>query len=139
MDVTAPASMSAKCKGIFTGGCVERGEGSSFRAKAHAHNTPNDPYYGWICVRSAKRLFNANGAPSQLLWHEYAHLLTPKHHHDNAWRTAMKSLGQPIPAQYQPRRYAKCPDCGFRALSSQPGRFTLKHRDGGGHIFARES
>jgi len=69
-------------KGIFVGGCVERGEGSSFRAKAHAHSiipgTRNyhgtDEFLGWICIRSAKRLFTSSGKPSQLLWHETAHI-----------------------------------------------------------------
>lgn len=73
-------------KGLFVGGCVHRGDGSSFRAKAHAHNKakgeaeyahwlglPNRS--GWICVRSEKRLWlNGTKEPSRLLWHETAHI-----------------------------------------------------------------
>ena len=69
-------------KGIFVGGCVLRGEGSSFRAKAHAHaiipGTRNyygdGKFLGWVCVRSAQRLFTSSGKISQLLWHETAHI-----------------------------------------------------------------
>lgn len=93
-------------KGVFVGGCVERGEGSSFRAKAHAHI--KGAHNGWICVRSIKRIGEWHPSvpcaviskPSRLLWHEYAHIVTGKGHVD-LWRAKMKELKQPIPVRYK--------------------------------------
>lgn len=85
--------------GIFIGGCVQRGPGSSFRRRAHAHNRRGDAFFGWVCIRSARRLLAPSGKPSTLLLHEYAHILTPNHGHDEAWRAAITALGRPAEAK----------------------------------------
>lgn len=117
--VQVPDSMP-EVAGIFIGGCVRRGVGSSFRARAHAHNTHSkrsfDIHADWICVRSLDRIGQWHGVPqddgstlviivkpSRLLVHEYAHILCHNHGHDDKWRQTMKKLGQPIPKRYQKR------------------------------------
>lgn len=93
-------------KGLFVGGCVERGDGSSFRAMAHAHMTPSDKWYGWICVRSHRRVFMADGRPSLLMLHELAHLLVNPpdvkrvHWHDDAWRKTLREIGGRVERHY---------------------------------------
>lgn len=103
----------SEVKGIYVGGCVKRGLGSSFRAKAHAHNEKADKYFGWICVRSIKRIGEAQGQritnPSRLLWHEYAHILTPNHSHDDTWRKKMREMAQPITEQYRKKEHPTLP------------------------------
>lgn len=89
--------------GVFVNGCVERGIGSSFRRQAHAHNHRTDPHFGWICVRSWRRLFTASGGLSQLMLHEIAHVLTPNHGHDDTWRAKARSLGYRVRAHEEKR------------------------------------
>jgi hypothetical protein len=71
--------------GIFAGGCVARGIGSSFRRSAHAHT--HDAHTGWICLRTARHATNR-----ALLLHELAHVIT-RRGHDDRWRTELLALG----------------------------------------------
>jgi hypothetical protein len=80
-------------KGVFVGGCVDRGDGSSFRARAHAHCSGKNQ--GWICVRSPKRLYTPSGSPSNLMIHELAHILTLSGH-TAKWSKKLKELGGAI-------------------------------------------
>lgn len=102
-EVARPPADWPEVVGIAVGGCALGGRW--FRRQAHAHNTRRDPYFGWVCVLSPRRLGVVEDGtvakPSRVLWHEYAHILTPGHGHDDAWRATMKRLGQPIPAHYR--------------------------------------
>jgi hypothetical protein len=79
-------------RGVFVGGCVRRGIGSSFRAKAHAHGNESDPHHGWICYRKASRLES-----KELALHEIAHLVAGCGHTDE-WRRAVLALGGTLDA-----------------------------------------
>lgn len=89
MEVFFPEFPRAR---IFIGGCVARGEGSSFRASGHAHTT--GPHINWICIRSKKPevLRLPDGTPTNLLKHEYAHILTLEGHTAKFWET-LASIG----------------------------------------------
>ena len=85
--------------GLFVGGCVERGDGSSFRRKAHAHVVGQ--WRGWICVRSGKRLYVAGTTrPGLLMWHELAHLICDEHrascsvHSPRFWKIMVSLCGR---------------------------------------------
>lgn len=72
-------------RGVFVGGCVERGAGSRFRAKAHAHTS--GAHRGWICFLSTKWL------DQRMLWlHELAHVVT-RDGHTRRWREFLVRIG----------------------------------------------
>ena len=79
--------------GVFVGGCVARGIGSSFRALAHTHTRLDDPHRHWICVRSPRRVLTASGEPSRLLRHEVAHTFTRSGHGSPAFIRALALVG----------------------------------------------
>lgn len=95
--------MWSEVKGIFIGGCVDRGEGSSFRARAHAH-TKGCENEGWICFRSIKRIVGCVALTDMGEWdgeqlkanpillHEYAHILTNRGH-DFKWGKTLREIG----------------------------------------------
>lgn len=123
---------------VFVGGCVAKGDRSSFRAIAHSHNVLEkrkaNKWFGWICVRSPKRLRNEHGEPSPTMWHELAHILTPNHWHDDVWRKKMAELGQTIEKRYQKRKrtFYRCTKCRRRVIERSM-RYSLR---AGGHTVA---
>lgn len=80
---------------VFVGGCVLRGIGSKFRAKAHAH--PD----GWICFRSDRWLEDRS-----LILHELAHLITGQGHTDR-WRKVLLEIGGTLDETDSLRSYQK--------------------------------
>ncbi len=106
-----PLADYPQLKGIFLGGCVARGVGSSFRATAHAHTGWPSAYHGWICIRKPERLHEHS-----LLMHELAHLVTGEGHTD-AFRDKAKQLGGRFrPKRARPRRLTKETADYFRLL-----------------------
>ena len=96
-EVILPGGFSL-CRRLFIGGCIERGVGSSFRHKAHAHCFTKYPNFGVLCFRKIERvgkyhlIANNDGSitviidrPSCLLLHEYAHLLAPNQAHNKTF------------------------------------------------------
>jgi len=76
---------------LFVGGCAERGDGSSFRRRAHAHVVGQ--HKGWICIRSWRRVLGSTSRPSMLIWHEVAHCLVgPSNWHNQTWDRMRRKL-----------------------------------------------
>ena len=98
--ITVPSQMPG-IAAVIAGGCVEGGR--RFRRRAHAHNHKTDKHFGTICFLGRSNIWTARGEPSRVFWHEYAHILTPNHSHDDVWRAKMRDLGQPIPIRYAKR------------------------------------
>ncbi len=86
-------------KGIFVGGCIDRGEGSSFRAKAHSHTTGTNK--GWICVRAHRRINDR-----MLMLHEAAHIITGLGHVDK-WRMKLIEIGGTLDETESLKSYQK--------------------------------
>ena len=63
--------------GINIGECP--GEGTHFECiasfNAHTHLCKKDKFYKNICIPDKKYLFNSDSSISDILWHEYAHVL----------------------------------------------------------------
>lgn len=93
-------------KGVYVGGCVDRGVGRlSLKTScpaAHAHNNRRDVHFGWVCFQTPDYFRD-----KELRLHELAHINTPGHGHDDAWRSEMTRMGQTIWPRYQRRQYKK--------------------------------
>ena len=82
---------------------------------AHTHKCPGDPIFNCICVLRDDYFFNSDGTITDMIWHEYGHVLdnrlpnlivrcgsTQLEHklktewdgHDEYWQNIMVSLGQ---------------------------------------------
>ena len=113
------ALLHPEVRGVFVGGCVERGVGSRFRAKAHAHT--HGPRLGWICFLSAARLTSR-----ELCLHELAHVIT-REGHTARWREFLLQIGgtlDEVPGvlqSYHPRKRAKVVERGV----NENGRFVV--------------
>lgn len=128
-----PFNSYPEFQGLFVGGCVDRGDGSSFRAQAHAHS--KQPNKGWICVRAARRVWSGD-KPSALMLHELAHLLTGEGHTDK-WRTVVRQLGGKVnfwetkeyhiarKAGYRPRSLRETKDC-LRTIKRQNRKLNVR-------------
>ena len=103
-EIPIPASMPEVIR-VVAGGCANGGR--RFRRWAHAHNERKDPRFGTICFLGHRRIYNGKGEPSATFWHEYAHIVTPGHGHDDVWRAKMRELGQPITERYKKRSRKK--------------------------------
>ena len=73
-------------RGLYVGGCVARGPGSRFRAKAHAHT--GGEHQGWLCFLSERRLRDR-----LLVLHELAHLKAGAVGHTDSWRRVLIEIG----------------------------------------------
>jgi len=72
---------------------------------AHAHNSPEDEWFGWICIRDVKLAFTKRGNPSLVMKHEVAHLLCPGQGHTKKWRRVLTEIGGGAEARkYEPKK-----------------------------------
>jgi hypothetical protein len=80
---------------------------------AHTHKCPKDPILNFICFNKESYLFNSDGTYSDILWHEYGHVLDSNpqlicgpsneehaiqddyNEHGKKWQRIMILLGRP--------------------------------------------
>src|SRR5207245_176856 len=92
-----------KVRGICIGACVDGSDWSDANELAHAH-VGDKANRGWICVRSPRYILKRGSRNvSALMLHEFSHLEAHAGHTE-AWRSTMRELGQPIPAQYRRKK-----------------------------------
>lgn len=94
--------------GIYVGdGCVSGVDPLAWkRIDAHAHALEDDEWRGWICVAQPRDVRTPKGRPTQVLWHELAHILARNGAHGTKWRDILIGLGCKKEAEkyYEPRQ-----------------------------------
>lgn len=111
--------------GIYVGmGCVSAESPLEWRGIwAHAHNDPEDEWYGWLCFDKPSRVFTKSGRPTQVLLHEIAHLRCPGQHHTKKWRQTLTMMGgAKEAAKYERKPNEKKPaakECGAAPVTHQ--------------------
>jgi hypothetical protein len=85
--------------GIATGGCVGSHPWGKYWAHSHCRRKGNEPF-GWICVRYPEWTTMANGAPTPLVLHELAHIITDEEH-TVRWGQVLESLGGRVDPSYE--------------------------------------
>lgn len=85
-----PLLKHPKVRGIFVGGCIDRGLGYRFHHMAHAHLV--GPHEGWICFRSTRHMDRL-----ELQMHELAHVVT-REQHTRTWREYLLAIGGTLAA-----------------------------------------
>lgn len=87
----------AVCWGVHLGGCVEMGSDEVHRQvelRGHAHTSSQSYWHGWICIINPNDAFTRRGGPTNLVLHEYAHLLCGERvGHGAKWKTTVTALG----------------------------------------------
>ena len=98
-------SMYPDLWGIYVGdGCVTGETPLLWREiDAHAHNTIEDEWFGWVCVADPYNVITASGQPTVLLKHEIAHILCKNSGHDKKWRLVLTNMG----AESEAKKYEK--------------------------------
>lgn len=83
--------------GIYVGdGCVTGSSPLEWRdVDAHAHNSTDDEWFGWVCVADPYDVVTEKGNITALMKHEIAHILCRNALHSKRWKAIVTCLGAP--------------------------------------------
>ena len=121
--------------GVYVGmGCVSAESPLEWRGiLAHAHNDPEDEWYGWLCFDKPSRVLTKTNKPTLVLLHEIAHLRCPNQHHTKKWRQTLTLMGGGREAaKYERKQGEKKPsqaDCGIAPVTTEPSIETKEGED----------
>ena len=96
--------------GVYVGdGCVIGAEPLEWlKIHAHAHDDPEDEWFGWICIADPYNVITAKGQPTVILKHEVAHILCKDGGHGQMWRLILTILGAKSEAKkYERKQHGK--------------------------------